>query len=137
MGDFYITLSSNVDSDFFPDNKLTHFHNKLGSQLDLNDGEYLIGLAEIQLPFNWKTIGKNEAYMDIFSPVHGCSERVYVDPGYYLENTDLIKFLNTGCRNLKESKLRHKVTFRYHKRQQRAALDIKPDITVTLNEKLN
>ena len=34
---FYLTVSSSADSEFFPDNAVSHFKNKTPSPIDLND----------------------------------------------------------------------------------------------------
>lgn len=51
--DFFVTLSSNASGQYFSQNKLTHFWNKLPETIDLRDGDWEVGLAEFQAPYNW------------------------------------------------------------------------------------
>lgn len=45
--DFYITLFSNDSMNFFPDNTLSTFENRIPTHLDLTNGDWKVGLSEI------------------------------------------------------------------------------------------
>ena len=48
MGDFYVTASSNASSEFYPDNTLGHFYNRLAEPIHLdNPTEWEVGLTEL------------------------------------------------------------------------------------------
>ena len=52
--EFYVTLPSNSSVEYFPDNKTLNFVTKLSRTLQL-DGEWEVGLAEIDYPHTWYT----------------------------------------------------------------------------------
>ena len=55
MSDFYLTLPSNSSMDVYPENTLTHYQTKLPHRIEL-DGQWEVGLVEIQYPHNWYNI---------------------------------------------------------------------------------
>ena len=59
---FYLTLPSNSSMQIYPTNTLTNFTTQLPISLFL-DGDWEVGLAEIQYPYTWNNIGsgKNRA----------------------------------------------------------------------------
>ena len=61
MSQMYLTLPSNSSKDYFPSNTLTNFKTHLAQSLDLgNAGDWEAGLAEIQYPFNWFNMTRND-----------------------------------------------------------------------------
>jgi hypothetical protein len=52
--DFYITLPSNASMDRYPDNRPGKFKADLSHRHDLSDGQWEIGLTEIQFTSNWR-----------------------------------------------------------------------------------
>ncbi len=56
---FYLTLPSNSSMDYYPDNTLTTYTTKLSQPLEL-EGEWEVGLAEIQYPRSWYNVLKGE-----------------------------------------------------------------------------
>ena len=55
--EFYVTLPSDSSMQYFPDNKTSNFVTKLSRTLQLN-GEWGVGLAEIDYPHTWYNIGE-------------------------------------------------------------------------------
>ena len=52
--DFYLTVSSNAGTKFYPTNTLSHFWNKCAEPLALGSAvNWKVGLADLQLPLNW------------------------------------------------------------------------------------
>ena len=47
---FYVTLRSDASLNLFPDNKATHFINRLETDLALSPQEWSVGLAEFHVP---------------------------------------------------------------------------------------
>ena len=60
---FYLTLPSNSSLKFFPDNHPSHFFTKLPQPQEL-DGEYEVGLAELQFTNSYQNVKKGEVYFD-------------------------------------------------------------------------
>ena len=102
--EFYVTLPSNSSMQYFPDNKTSNFVTKLSRTLQL-DGEWEVGLAEIDYPHTWYNVheGKNsvESYApDKFDLVFQIVE-YSIQPGYYEKVQDMIDSLyKAGLANL-------------------------------------
>ena len=59
--EFYITLPSNSSMQYFPDNKTLNFVMKLSRTLKI-DGEWEVGLAEIDHPHTWYNIREKKEF---------------------------------------------------------------------------
>ena len=64
---FYVTLPSNSSMEYFLDNKTSNFVTKLSRTLQL-DGEWEVGLAEIDYPHTWYNIREGKNSVEINSP---------------------------------------------------------------------
>ena len=62
---FYMTLSSDGSVDFYPDNTLSHFTNRLVQPVDLTEGEWEVGLMEMMFPTALDNISKEESWFDL------------------------------------------------------------------------
>ncbi|GBM53876.1 hypothetical protein AVEN_64806-1 [Araneus ventricosus] len=58
LADFYITLPSNTNMDYFPNNTQSSYRTKLSSPLILR-GEWEVALCEICIPRSWFNIGEH------------------------------------------------------------------------------
>ena len=65
--EFYVTLPSNSSMEYFPDNKTSNFVTKLSRTLQL-DGEWEVGLAEIDYPHTWYNIREGKNSVEIYAP---------------------------------------------------------------------
>ena len=65
--EFYVTLPSNSSVEYFPDNKTSNFVTKLSRTLQL-DGEWEVGLAEIDYPHTWYNIREGKNSVEIYAP---------------------------------------------------------------------
>ena len=100
---FYITLPSNSSLTFYPDNNASHFVTKLPQTQEL-DGDYEVGLAEIQYSNSYQNVLKDEVYFDyevkdkpldtknIIGLKH--EKRVNVPEGLYESNKYFVAVLN-------------------------------------------
>ena len=59
QNNFYVVLPSNSSHDYYPDNTLTNFKTRLPIEVDLT-GEWCVGLAEIQYPYNWVSFERSD-----------------------------------------------------------------------------
>ena len=89
---------------YFPDNKTLNFVTKLSRTLQL-DGEWEVGLAEIDYPHTWYNIREGKNSVEIYAPDK--FDLVYqtveysIQPGYYEKVQDLIDALyKAGLANL-------------------------------------
>ena len=101
---FYVTLPSNSSMEYFPDNKTSIFVTKLSRTLQL-DGEWEVGLAEIDYPHTWYNIREGKNSVEIYAP--GNLYLVFktveysIQPRYYEKVQDLIDALyKAGLNNL-------------------------------------
>ena len=77
---FYVTLPSNSTMQYFPDNKISNFVTKLSRTLQL-DGEWEVGLAEIDYPYTWHNIREEKNSVEIYIPDKWAQE-FNIQPGY-------------------------------------------------------
>ena len=94
--EFYVTLPSNSFMEYFPDNRTSNFVTKLSRTLQL-DGEWEVGLAEIDYPHTWYNICEEKNSGEIYAP-----DNLYlvfktveysIQPGYYEKVQDVIDAL--------------------------------------------
>ena len=94
--EFYVKLPSNSSMEYFPDNKTSNFVTKLSRTLQL-DGEWEVGLADIDYPHTWYNIRKGKNSVEIYAP-----DNLYlvfktvefsIQPGYYEKVQDVINAL--------------------------------------------
>ena len=62
--EFYVTVPSNSSMQHFPDNKTSNFVTKRSRTLPL-DGEWEVGLAEINYPHTWYNIRERKNSVEI------------------------------------------------------------------------
>ena len=86
--EFYVTLPSNSSMQYFPDNKTYNFVIKLPRTLQL-DGEWEVGLAEIDHPHTWCKIREGKNSVEIYVPDQWLQE-ISIQPGYYEKVQDVI-----------------------------------------------
>ena len=97
--EFYITLPSNSSMQYFPDNKTSNFVTKLSRTLQL-DGEWEVGLAEIDYPHTWYNIREGKNSVEIYVPDRWAQE-FSIQPRYYEKVIDVIDALRkAGLANL-------------------------------------
>ena len=115
MNNFYLTLPSNSSMELYPDNTLAHYVTKLPQRIEL-DGQWEVGLVEIQYPHSWYNIPEDcDRQMTIMHTLDsGLIETniFHIPPGYYKPETLLerIKTLATYVRNSPNLRSRR----RYH-----------------------
>ena len=90
---FQVILSS---MEYFPDNKTSNFVTKLSRTLQL-DGEWEVGLAEIDYPHTWYNIREGKNSVEIYAPdnlylVFKTAE-FSIQPGYYHWKKRLISII--------------------------------------------
>ena len=64
--EFYVTLPSNSSMQYFPDHKTSNFVTKLSTTLQL-DGDWEVGLAEIDYPHTWYNIREGRNSGEIYA----------------------------------------------------------------------
>ena len=89
---FYLTLPSNSSLNFYPSNTLTHYTTVLAQDVDLN-GQWEVGLSEIQYPRSWQNIQKNNCWINVYCN-ETLQETLNVPHGQYDTPEQLIAGLN-------------------------------------------
>ena len=87
--ELYVMLPSNSSTQYFPDNKTSNFLTKLPRTLQL-DGEWEVGLAEIDYPHTWYNIREGKNSVEIYVPDVWFQE-ISIQPGYYEKVQDVIE----------------------------------------------
>ena len=104
--EFCVTLPSNSSTQYFPDNKTSNFVTKLSRTLQL-DGEWEVGLAEIDYPHTWYNIREGKNSVEIYVPDKWAQEGS-IQPGYYEKVIDVIDVLRkAGLANLTDVVVTH------------------------------
>lgn len=133
---FYVTVSSNVNTDYFPDNKLTHFFNRLQTPLNLHNQKWVVGLAEIQCPFNWKDVQEGECYCTLLNVNSLLKETCYIAAGHYAKNRYLIHYLNDAITNLKDEDMRDNIFFKIDVVSGKVVVELPENILISFSPKL-
>ena len=87
----YVTLSSNSSMQYFPENKTSNFVTKLPRTLQL-DGEWEVGLAEIDYLHTWYNIHEEKNAVEIYVPDQWIHE-ISIQHRYYEKVQDVIHAL--------------------------------------------
>lgn len=87
MNDFYLTLISNSTSELYPSNITSSFMVQLPRKIVLNE-EFVVGLAEIQFPYNFFNITQNNNLFTFVSDSHKYNGSI--SPGFYNSVSDII-----------------------------------------------
>ena len=99
---FYLTLPSNSSLVYFPNNNASHFTTKLPQPQEL-DGEYEVGLAEVQFSNSYQNVLRDKVYFDFESLELNRSKkhcvRVFVPDGLYESNKSFVSCLNKLATN--------------------------------------
>ena len=89
--EFFVTLPSNSSMQYFPDNKTSNFETKLSRTPQL-DGEWEVGLAEVNYSHTWCNIREGKNSVEIYVPGKWFQE-ISIQPGYYEKVQDVIDAL--------------------------------------------
>ena len=89
--EFYVTLPSNSSMQYFTDTKTSNFVTKLSRTLQ-PDGEWQVGLAEIDYPHTWYNICEGKNSLEIYVSDKWAQE-TSIQPGYYEKVQDVIDTL--------------------------------------------
>ena len=92
--------------EYFPDNKTSNFVTKFSRTLQL-DGEWEVGLAEIDYPHTWYNIREGKNSVEIYAPdnmyIVFKTAEFSIQPGYYEKVQDVINALSkAGLANLSD-----------------------------------
>ena len=104
--EFYVMLPSNSSMQYFPDKKTSNFLTKLPRTLQL-DGEWEVGLAEIDYPHTWYNVREGKNSVEIYVADKWFQE-IIIQPGYYEKAQDVIDaLLKAGLANATDVVVSH------------------------------
>lgn len=100
--DFYVTLPSNSSKNFYPDNNTSHYITRLPREWRLN-GEWVVGLSEIQFPLTFSHIPEHSdeglirfITRSIDQSDHVVSDHFAIKTGFYSNIENLINEINNS-----------------------------------------
>ena len=133
MSQMYLTLPSNSSMQYFPGNRLCNFTTRLASKLNLGEGDWEVGLAEIQYPHNWDNVDVSEGSEEtrvILWNGPGLGENAATLRGRYFANVpDLVKAV--------DDQVKRYARFEWDNVAGRVTVRITPKRGVTLPVKLS
>lgn len=123
---FYVTLISDSSKRFFPDNKISHFITQLPTPIQLNGGEWEVGLVDLIYPHSWYNVRKENNLFG-FDLGDGEKQGRHISPGCYETIPDLLKAMTLTSH-------KNKIEFQYHHVTKRVKIKTKEAAKVILNE---
>ena len=129
---FYVTLPSNSSMDIYPDNKTCQFTTKLHTPLSLN-GDYEVGLAEIQFQCTWYNIRQYSNTLTYFSKdAEGDGvplvRKITLPYGYYYTGEELVDMMNATL----DMETRQKAGFFYKQSSRKVFVQLGDDTEVLI-----
>ncbi len=125
--DFYLTLPSNSSMEYFADNTLSRYVTRLPQAIDL-EGDWEMGLVEIQYPHTWYNVGSEDTRMVVLTMDedgnYAAQKRLYLNAGFYPSIRDLIDAINHKVRKVTKDRA---VQLKYD--------EIKQKVTILLDER--
>ncbi len=135
---FYLTVSSSADSEFFPDNAVSHFKNKTPSPIDLND-RWEVALVEMSCPFNFHNVTKPDVYLTVVPPKNSVLKKgvkVFMGPGHYRSPKMFINELNRNILRFSTGGIAKVLRFDYDEITQRVIVRKKSKLILRFSPKL-
>lgn len=123
---FYVTLISDSSHHFFPENKISQFTTQLPSAIQLNQGAWEVGLADIIYPHTWYNIREDNNLFG-FDLGDGELQGRRVPVGCYETVQDLLKAMTLTSH-------KNKIKFSYHTVTKRVTIKTEDKCKVILHE---
>ena len=80
---------------FFPENKVTNYSTHLHAPLDLGQGEWEVGMAEIQYPHTWLNLrSATETRVEVLRSTEAQGREKFLKKGFYNNAEDLVTAMN-------------------------------------------
>lgn len=80
---FYVTLPSDASMNYFENNKVSSYITRLPKTIDLQNGEWEVGLCEINYPHTWFNVNGSNNYVDYIFPGPENRFRHVIPSGFY------------------------------------------------------
>lgn len=135
---FYLTVASNADSEFFPDNAVSHFKNKTPTSIDLNE-PWEVALVEMSCPFNFHNVANLDVFLTVYPKKNSKPNykvEVYLNAGHYRDAEIFIFALNKAISEVSVGYVNKNIGFTYDKISQRVRVMKKGGVTLTFSPKL-
>lgn len=131
---FYLTLPSNSSFAYFPDNTLTNYKTQLPQVINLSEGEWEVGLVEIQYPRTWYNVHKGDVWLRL--SLYAEDNRVDMPAGYYDNPAKFIRILKEIMVIELGKKHENFFRIRYDDASKKVSLDVNKGVTITLSESM-
>ena len=96
---FYVTLPSDSSSNYFPENKISHYVTRLPSTLDLT-GSWEVGVVEFIYPHMWNNVNSVEPFK--YDLGNDKLESRRISNGYYESPVEIIKAMGSDLHKEKD-----------------------------------
>lgn len=123
---FHVTLVSDSSKQIFPENKISHFITHLPSPINLNRGEWEVGLVDLIYPHSWYNVRHNNNLFG-FDLGKGKLEGRRVPPGCYETIPDLIKGMTLASH-------KNKISINYHNVTKKVKIQMEGEAKIVLHE---
>jgi len=119
--DFYVICTSDSSMNFFPENTLANFTQKLNTPRQLV-GEYEVGLCEVQFPHSWHNVRKSYNHFHMRLRMENNSDDTrgkvisdvkYVEPGRYKSVEDVFEAIKKAVTDEDGIVWLHDIEMRY------------------------
>lgn len=133
-GGFQIFLRSNDSMDVYPDNKISHFINKLQSPLYFRGAEYAVGLRSIGYHKSWLNLGGRDeirvfVQLDLRASAEGSNIHSFITDfkfpqGYYKSQLHLFRTLLYFCPPIAGIPLKDILTIRFREKTNKLVFSL-------------
>ena len=107
---FYLVLPSDSSRRFFPHNTLTHYFTKLARPMRL-DGDWEMGLVEIQYPHNWYNLHHRDAWFKFRLSADEEYRTLSLSSGFYVDGEKLVAEISSHIGKVNGAADRVRVTY--------------------------
>ena len=134
MENFYVTCSSNLQTEIYNDNKPHHFITPLIKPLKLTPTKWEVAITELSYPTSYYNVNENDTQIRIFHEnVEILDDNIM--PGLYTVK-ELIDFLNRFIENAGILE-KPKIQFKFHPNASKVLLEVSDGYELHINENLS
>ena len=128
---FFITLPSNSSMGVYPGNTISNYITKLSRAVNLN-GEWEVGLSEIQFEKSWFNVRKRENWVYFRPSPRAAYLAGEISTGYYPDVETLIEAIHQTLQKMDTGALQN-VKLTFNKVSNRVGIEVSGDVTIAFS----